>query len=86
MSKKSQRLEWPSDSDLDELSIRSSELSDLDSDVDSLGSMVRYEHASGSGYCYNPQGNYSGNSFGLPLPQALNYVPVTALGYPCPGH
>ncbi|EFJ43390.1 hypothetical protein VOLCADRAFT_96405 [Volvox carteri f. nagariensis] len=40
MSKKSKTLEWPSDSDLDELSIRSSELSDLDSDVDSLGSIV----------------------------------------------
>ncbi|GLC47117.1 hypothetical protein PLESTB_000871300 [Pleodorina starrii] len=40
MSKKSKAVEWPSDSDLDELSIRSSELSELDSDVDSLGSIV----------------------------------------------
>ncbi|KAG2427327.1 hypothetical protein HXX76_012522 [Chlamydomonas incerta] len=40
MSKKDKHLEWPSDSDLDDLSIRSSELSDLDSDVDSLGSII----------------------------------------------
>ncbi len=42
MSKKEKRVEWPSDSELDELSIRSSELSDLDSDVDSLGSLIRW--------------------------------------------
>lgn len=41
MSKKNKAVEWPSDSDLDELNIRSSELSDLDSDVNSLGSIVR---------------------------------------------
>lgn len=41
MSRKDKHLEWPSDSDLDDLSIRSSELSDLDSDVDSLGSIIR---------------------------------------------
>ncbi|PNH03478.1 hypothetical protein TSOC_010441, partial [Tetrabaena socialis] len=40
MSKKEKRVEWPSDSDFDELSIRSSELSDLDSDVNSLGSLI----------------------------------------------
>ncbi|KAG2485413.1 hypothetical protein HYH03_015899 [Edaphochlamys debaryana] len=40
MHKKDKRVEWPDDSDLDELSIRSSELSDLDSDVDSLGSII----------------------------------------------
>ncbi|GFR42951.1 hypothetical protein Agub_g3840 [Astrephomene gubernaculifera] len=40
MSKKDKKVEWPTDSELDELSIRSSELSDLDSDVDSLGSIL----------------------------------------------
>ncbi len=45
MSKKDKRLEWPSDSEFDGLSIRSSELSDLDSDCDSLGSLARWGRA-----------------------------------------
>ncbi|GIL60729.1 hypothetical protein Vafri_15257 [Volvox africanus] len=68
MSKKDKALEWPSDSDLDELSIRSSELSDLDSDVDSLGSIIS---------CANSW--IEDARYGTPAEKSLSFVSYLAL-------
>ncbi|KAG2432305.1 hypothetical protein HYH02_013027 [Chlamydomonas schloesseri] len=68
MSKKDKHLEWPSDSDLDDLSIRSSELSDLDSDVDSLASIIS---------CANSW--IEDARYGTPAEKTLTWTAYTAL-------